>query len=80
MPREGDGHAISAGESHGDAGLPTRAEFARLQRSFAELDGRVRANQRDIDVQFHRIAEMQAVIDRIQIAAVKTRAKREHGR
>jgi ribosome-binding protein aMBF1 (putative translation factor) len=63
--RSGDGHAGRP---------PTRDEFDRLAAMVEDLDRRVRQNRKDLDVQFQRLAELQAVIDRIQIAAKRARA------
>jgi TolA-binding protein len=55
---------------------PTRRELERLERRLEELEARVTQDRRDLDVQFQRLAELQSVIDRIQIAASNARARR----
>jgi hypothetical protein len=59
------------------AGPPTQREFERLKRVVEELVGRVAENRRDIDMQFQRLAQLQAVIDRIQIGARQARGDLE---
>ena len=54
----------------------TRREFERLSNMVDELETRVAQNQRDLDVQFQRLAQLQAVIDRMQIAAKNARMRR----
>ena len=68
LPLDGDGHAGAP---------PTRVEFTRLQKLVTEIDERVTLNRHDLDVQFQRLADLQAVVDRLQIAAGKLRARRE---
>lgn len=66
-PHSGNGHVNRA---------PTRRAFERLERRLEELETRVTDQRRDLDVQFQRLAELQSVIDRIQIAATNARARR----
>lgn len=62
--------------SDGEAArAPRRREFAKLVKTVAEFDRRVTRDREDIDIQFRRLAELQAVIDRMQLAAGKARAK-----
>lgn len=68
LPLDGDGHAGAP---------PTRVEFTRLQMLVNDIDERVTRNRHDLDVQFQRLADLQAVVDRLQIAAGKLRAQRE---
>ena len=65
---DGDGAASRA---------PTRREFDRLAALVDEIDRRVARDRQDIDMQFQRLAELQAVIDRIQIGAKRRRARRD---
>lgn len=67
--------SVRSGDGHADR-PPTRREFERMVRHIAELEGRVAQHRRDLDVQFERLAQLQAVIDRIQIAAKNARARR----
>ena len=46
----------------------TRDELTRLHRRIDQLEMRVSESRKDIDVQFARLAEVQAVIDRMQFA------------
>ena len=64
------------GDGHADRPV-TRHEFDRLAAVVEDLDRRVRLNRKDLDVQFQRLADLQAVIDRIQIAAHRARAGRD---
>ena len=78
----GPGHAKSfrpvVGDGDGAASrAPTRREFDRLAALIDELDRRVTRNREDIDMQFQRLAELQAVIDRIQLSAKRGRARRD---
>ena len=72
---KGDGPVKGDGESRADETV-TRT-LAKLMGTIEELDRRVTRNREDIDMQFQRLAELQAVIDRMQIAAGKARAKRD---
>jgi predicted nucleic acid-binding Zn-ribbon protein len=47
---------------------PTRTEFNRLRHEFEELASRQDATQRELAIQFQRIAELQAEIDVIRAA------------
>lgn len=61
----------------GDANRPpTRREFEQLERVIEELESRVAQDRRDLDMQFQRLAQLQAVIDRMQIAAKNVRPRR----
>ncbi len=62
----------TSGDGHADRPV-TRHEFDRLAAVVEDLDRRVRQNRKELDVQFQRLAELQAVIDRIQIAAKRAR-------
>jgi hypothetical protein len=64
----------SSGDGVPESG-PSRQEFDRLVAAFGELDRRVSQNRKDLDVQFQRLADLQAVIDRMQIAAKRVRDK-----
>jgi hypothetical protein len=55
---------------------PTRAEFDRLGRDFAALADRQAITQRDLAIQFQRIAELQAEIDIIRAAWSRIKAKK----
>jgi hypothetical protein len=63
---------------------PTRAEFDRLSRDVATLDDRQAATQRELAIQFQRIAQLQAELDVIRAAwnkmKGKTRLKRPRAR
>lgn len=54
---------------------PTRTEFNRLRQEVGELTGRQEAAQRELAIQFQRIAELQAEIDLIRAAWSKLRPK-----
>ena len=59
-PSKGNGHTAPSEQIR---------DFSRIERLIADLDRRVAQNRRDLDVQFQRLADLQAVIDRMQIAA-----------
>jgi hypothetical protein len=65
---KGNGHTGDAASSR---------DFKRLERLVEELDRRVSQNRRDLDLQFQRLADLQAVIDRMQMAATRARAQIE---
>ncbi len=44
-------------------------DIQRLERLLSDLDERVRAHGKELSVQFQRLAELQAVIDRMQLAS-----------
>jgi hypothetical protein len=54
---------------------PTRAEFDRLRREIATFGDMHAATERDLAIQFQRIAEMQAEIDVIRASWSKIRPK-----
>lgn len=64
------------GVAHDDAPV-TRREFAKLVAVVQDLERRVTHSREAIDVQFQRLAELQAVVDRVQIAAKKARDHRD---
>jgi predicted transposase YdaD len=53
-----------------------RKEVGRVREKLEELEARVAQNRQDLDLQFTRLAEMQAVIDRMQLGARKSRTGR----
>jgi hypothetical protein len=68
----------TAAQSEGNGHTAMRSanrEGSRVDRLIADLDRRVSQNRHDIDVQFHRLAELQAVVDRMQIAATRARSR-----
>ena len=69
----------SRGDGHADQAL-SRREFDSLASVIEELEQQVIRNRRDIDMQFQRLADLQAVIDRMQISAKRGRAKTQRRR
>jgi hypothetical protein len=64
-----------ASEGNGHTGEPASIrDVRRLERLIEDLDRRVSQNRRDLDLQFQRLADLQAVIDRMQMAAKRARA------
>ena len=55
---------------------PTRAEFERLTRKIEQMRERMDAIAREQEIQFQRIAEVQAAIDLIRSAWSKTKRRK----
>jgi hypothetical protein len=55
---------------------PTRAEFEKLSRDLQKLAGQQSAITRELEIQFARIADLQADIDVIRSAWTKMKSKR----
>ena len=60
------------GDGHSEPPLTGR-NFDTVMSAIEELERQVIRNRQDIDIQFQRLADLQAVIDRIQIAAQRAR-------
>jgi hypothetical protein len=73
--REKEASPVTSGGDGAPGPAPSRQEFDRLVAAVAALDKRVAQNRKDLDVQFQRLADLQAVIDRMQMAAKKARTK-----
>ena len=54
---------------------PTRAELKRLSEDFDALVSRQAATQKELAIQFQRIADLQAELDVIRAAWSKMKAK-----
>ena len=67
------------GDGHADQTLTSR-EFDSLASVIEELERQVIRNRQDIDMQFQRLADLQAVIDRMQISAKRGRSKTQRRR
>jgi hypothetical protein len=61
-------------------GGPTRAEFERLARQIDKIAERQEAITRELEIQFQRIADVQADIDIIRSAWVKTKGETKQKR
>jgi hypothetical protein len=73
--REKEAPSVTSGGDGAPGPAPSRLEFDRLVAAVAEIDKRVTQNRKDLDVQFQRLADLQAVIDRMQMATRKVRTK-----
>lgn len=54
---------------------PTRAEFEKLSREVEKLANQQSAMNRELEIQFRRIADLQADIDLIRSTWTKRRAR-----
>ena len=77
MARLRSGRAVAGDDDSNATRAVTRREFNRLAARIDELSRQVARNRKDIDIQFQRLAQLQAVVDRIQIAAKRPRTRRD---